>query len=436
MGKDKRGVDRGACSVDTCECEEYEVLHPSSIRCDWCNHTPLDNLKHSIKSIKLDNNHPRQPIVQHIEHRANDDNSDVSDNEHSINHYNSDVSDNEHSINNYNSDVSDNEHSINNYNSDVSDNEHSINNYNSDVSDNEHSINNYNSDVSDNEHSINNYNSDVSDNEHSINNYNSDVSDNGHSINNYNSDVSDNEHSINNYNSDVSDNEHNINNYNSDVSDKGNSCPEHTISTVSEPLNIDDTDDIECINRVDSKKDAQTKVLEGRCRSHQVKECNPLQYKISIINGSPFATCAVCELDVALGTFEKKISNLISHSLSANHHLTLLFHRSGEKAMISELQRMVDTKYLATVKINSAKSAFCKTYKKSITGQRNLMSNINSHAKSSKHSDLDEKIRKENKGMSKMSSFLSLLTHHRLPPCYHLLRAPISSEIYKDSPAI
>ena len=33
-------------------------------------------------------------VSEHIEHRANDDNSDVSDNGHSTNNYNSDVSDN------------------------------------------------------------------------------------------------------------------------------------------------------------------------------------------------------------------------------------------------------------------------------------------------------------------------------------------------------
>lgn len=39
MGKDKRGISRGKCSI--CECEEYES---SALRCDYCGHTPIDHL--------------------------------------------------------------------------------------------------------------------------------------------------------------------------------------------------------------------------------------------------------------------------------------------------------------------------------------------------------------------------------------------------------
>ena len=49
--------------------------------------------------------------------------------------------------------------------------------------------------------------------------------------------------------------EHSTNNCNSDVSDNGTSCPEDTVSTVSEPLDTDDTDAIEYINLVDCMKD-------------------------------------------------------------------------------------------------------------------------------------------------------------------------------------
>ena len=67
---------------------------------------------------------------------------------------------------------------------------------------------------------------------------------------------------------------------NSDVSDNGTSCPEDTVSTVSESLDTDDTDAVECIDLADSMIDPQTKMLEGLCRSHQVKECNPLLYNL------------------------------------------------------------------------------------------------------------------------------------------------------------
>ena len=39
MGKDKRGISQGKCSI--CECEEYES---SALRCDYCGHTPINHL--------------------------------------------------------------------------------------------------------------------------------------------------------------------------------------------------------------------------------------------------------------------------------------------------------------------------------------------------------------------------------------------------------
>lgn len=39
MGKDKRGVDRGPCSI--CPCDEYET--EGSILCEYCGHTPIQH---------------------------------------------------------------------------------------------------------------------------------------------------------------------------------------------------------------------------------------------------------------------------------------------------------------------------------------------------------------------------------------------------------
>lgn len=44
MGKDKRGLDRGACFI--CACDEYET--EGSILCEYCGHTPT---QHTLKQV-------------------------------------------------------------------------------------------------------------------------------------------------------------------------------------------------------------------------------------------------------------------------------------------------------------------------------------------------------------------------------------------------
>ena len=47
--KDKQGINRGKCN--SCECEEYiapgqnSPEKPRKIRCDYCNHTPVEHVK-------------------------------------------------------------------------------------------------------------------------------------------------------------------------------------------------------------------------------------------------------------------------------------------------------------------------------------------------------------------------------------------------------
>ena len=40
MGKDKRGVNRGSCLKETCDCDEFEIECPKNIKCDYCSHAP------------------------------------------------------------------------------------------------------------------------------------------------------------------------------------------------------------------------------------------------------------------------------------------------------------------------------------------------------------------------------------------------------------
>lgn len=85
MGKDKRGIERGHCIE--CECEEFES---STIRCDYCGHTPMSHVpfdplnkrprydetlaregstleKNKIPVAEVENNEPTGPQPGHEE---------------------------------------------------------------------------------------------------------------------------------------------------------------------------------------------------------------------------------------------------------------------------------------------------------------------------------------------------------------------------------
>ena len=51
MGRDKRGIDRGACKV--CECDEYEVTSSDRIVCEYCDHSPMAHYTRELKRSNL-----------------------------------------------------------------------------------------------------------------------------------------------------------------------------------------------------------------------------------------------------------------------------------------------------------------------------------------------------------------------------------------------
>ena len=80
MGNDKRGIWRGQCSL--CDSDEFES---SGVCCDYCGHTPVDNLplEPVTKRLRADNLLPKQNKVVEIQlHPANQPSSSKSvDNE-------------------------------------------------------------------------------------------------------------------------------------------------------------------------------------------------------------------------------------------------------------------------------------------------------------------------------------------------------------------
>ena len=80
MGKDKRGILRGQCSL--CDCDEFES---SGVRCGYCGHTPMDHLplEQVTKRLRAENLLPNQiEVVESQLHPADRQSSSKSiDNE-------------------------------------------------------------------------------------------------------------------------------------------------------------------------------------------------------------------------------------------------------------------------------------------------------------------------------------------------------------------
>ena len=80
--KDKRGVQRGKCSL--CECEEF-VLDSTTISCGECGHPPTkhQNLDKTIATSKVEGDSedlktPTLPKLKPLERGINEDSQDTS----------------------------------------------------------------------------------------------------------------------------------------------------------------------------------------------------------------------------------------------------------------------------------------------------------------------------------------------------------------------
>ncbi len=79
MGNDKRGCNRGACTL--CECIEYEVNDAQGLLCKYCGHPPMKQVLvvHSDNCLgdrddvtQCDSNTSRPPHQGHITYPEND----------------------------------------------------------------------------------------------------------------------------------------------------------------------------------------------------------------------------------------------------------------------------------------------------------------------------------------------------------------------------